>query len=185
METTILVKEIMSTDLITNLPEDTVVEVAKTMSANHIGSVIISENGNNEGIVTERDICYKVVATGKDPSRTQAKEIMATNLITIAPDQTLTDAAKYMVKKKIRRLAVVDKKKVVGIITASDILSVSPNTIEVLRELYDMYSQPAEVEEESDLTEGGICDECATFSDKLIKVNGRYLCEDCEEELEE
>lgn len=185
METTILVKEIMSTDLITNLPEDTVVDVAKTMSANHIGSVIISENGDNEGIVTERDICYKVVATGKDPSQTLAKDIMTANLITISPDKSLIDAARYMVKKNIRRLAVVDKKRIVGIITASDILSVSPNTIEILRELYDMYSQPADAQETSEITEGGVCDECSTFADKLIKVNGRYLCEDCEEELEE
>ncbi|MFQ5800397.1 MAG: cyclic nucleotide-binding/CBS domain-containing protein [Candidatus Hydrothermarchaeales archaeon] len=185
MDTSVRVGEIMSRDLITNSPDDTVVEVAKTMSINHIGSIIITENGNNEGIVTERDICYKVVAQAKDPLKTLAKEIMSSNLVTISPEKTITDAAKLLVKKGIRRLAVVEKRKIVGILTASDILTVSPKTIEVLRELYDVYSSPQEPQiEESGITEGGLCDECGTFTDVLTKVNGRYLCDDCREDLE-
>jgi CBS domain-containing protein len=185
METSVKVREIMSRDLVTNSPDDSVVEVAKTMSTNHIGSVIISENGNDEGIVTERDICYKVVAQDKNPSQVLAKEIMSSGLVSISPDKNLTDAAKVMVKKNIRRLAVVEKGRVVGILTASDILAVSPKTIEVLRELYDIYSANEESSSEStEVTEGGTCDECGTFTDNLNKVNGKYLCDDCREDTE-
>ncbi len=186
METSVRIKEAMSTNLVTTGPDATVVEVAKTMSENKVGSIIITENGDNEGIVTERDICYKVVGVGKEPSTVLAKDIMTINLVTISSEKTITDAAKKMVKKGIRRLAVTEGGKIVGIITASDILAISPNTIEVLRELYEIYASPDEaVESATDvISEGGTCDECATFTDNLIKVDGKYLCDDCREELE-
>ncbi|HDH28683.1 MAG TPA: CBS domain-containing protein, partial [Euryarchaeota archaeon] len=61
METSVRIREAMSTNLITARPNATVVEVARIMSEHKVGSIIITENGDNEGIVTERDICYKVV----------------------------------------------------------------------------------------------------------------------------
>ncbi|MFV2040398.1 MAG: cyclic nucleotide-binding/CBS domain-containing protein [Candidatus Hydrothermarchaeales archaeon] len=186
METSVRIKEAMSTNLVTARPDATAVKVARTMSENKVGSVIITENGDNEGIVTERDICYKVVGAGKDPKTVFAKDIMSTDLVTIPSEKTITDAAKKMVKKGIRRLAVTEEGKIKGIITASDILVISPNTIEVLRELYAICANPDEaIEAASDvITEGGICDECGTFTDNLTKVDGRYLCDDCREELE-
>jgi CBS domain-containing protein len=186
METSVRIKEAMSTSLVTTGPDATIVEVAKLMSEKKVGSIIVTENGDNEGIVTERDVCYKVVAAGKDPSAVFAKEIMTTNLVTISQEKTITDAAKRMVKKGIRRLAVTEEGKIKGILTASDILAVSPNTIEVLRELYEIYANPDEaVEGAIDvITEGGTCDECAAFTDNLTKVDGKYLCDDCREELE-
>ncbi len=186
MDTNVIVKEIMSRDPVKNLPGDSVVDVAKNMYTNKIGSVIISANGVDEGIVTERDICYKVVAQGKDPFKTLAKDIMSLHLVSVEPDKNLIDAAELMVKKGIRRLVVVEKKKVVGILTASDILKVSPKTIEILRELYEIYSEPEPEEslEETELTEGGKCDECGVFTDSLEKVDGRYLCDDCREDIE-
>ncbi len=186
METSVRIKEAMTTSLVTTGPDATIVEVAKLMSEKKVGSVILTENGDNEGIVTERDVCYKVVAMGKDPSAVLAKEVMTTNLVTISQEKTITDAAKLMVKMGIRRLAVTDKGKISGILTASDILAVSPNTIEVLRELYDIYSNPEESlgEPLEEITEGGTCGECGTFTDNLKKTNGNYLCDDCREEIE-
>jgi signal-transduction protein with cAMP-binding, CBS, and nucleotidyltransferase domain len=177
----------MSMALVTQTPSATIEQVAKAMAENQIGSVIITENGTNEGIVTERDICYKVVAKGMDPSKVRAKDVMTTNLVTISADKTITDAAKLMVKKDIRRLAVTEKGRISGILTASDILAVSPKTIEVLQELYEIYSSPEEslAEPSEEITEGGTCDECAVFTDNLRLVDGRYLCDDCKEELEE
>ncbi|HDY74254.1 MAG TPA: CBS domain-containing protein, partial [Euryarchaeota archaeon] len=106
METSVRIREAMSTNLITARPDATVVEVARIMSEHKVGSIIITENGDNEGIVTERDICYKVVGVGKDPKTVFAKDIMTTDLVTIPSEKTITDAAKKMVKKGIRRLAV-------------------------------------------------------------------------------
>ncbi len=186
METSVRIKEAMSTNLVTAGPDATVVEVAKMMSENKVGSIIITEKGENEGIVTERDVCYKVVGAGKDPKAVLARDIMSTNLVTISSEETITDAAKKMVKKGVRRLTVLEEGKIKGILTASDILAISPNTIEVLRELYEIYANPDEaIKTGSDIiSEGGTCDECAAFTDNLTTVNGRYLCDDCREELE-
>jgi signal-transduction protein with cAMP-binding, CBS, and nucleotidyltransferase domain len=186
MDTSVRIKEVMSTKLVTVDPESTMVEVAKKMLKNRVGSVIITENGDNEGILTERDICYKVVAWDKEPSKVLAKDVMTTNLVTIPSEKTITDAAKLMVKRDIRRLAVVEKGKIIGILTASDILGVSPRTIEILQELYEVYSSSEEsgAEEQEKMMEGGTCDECAVFTDNLVLSNGRYLCDDCREELE-
>ncbi|RMF89351.1 MAG: CBS domain-containing protein [Methanobacteriota archaeon] len=185
METSVSIREIMTRHPVTSPPEAPVVDIAKTMFTNHIGSVIISSNGGEEGIVTERDICYKVVAQGRDPSKTLARDIMSSKLVSISPEKSITDAAKLMVKKGIRRLAVVEEGKVVGIVTASDILAVSPKTIEVLRELYDIYSNEEPGAEPSDVMGGGgICDECGGVTDNLTPSNGRYLCDDCREEVE-
>jgi signal-transduction protein with cAMP-binding, CBS, and nucleotidyltransferase domain len=184
METSVRIGEVMSRNLITNSPDATVGDVAKTMDKNKVGSVIITENGDNEGIVTERDICFKVVAKDKNPSITLAREIMTTDLVTISPKKTLTDAAKLMVKKNIRRLAVSNKGRVVGMITATDILSVSPKTIEILREVYEIYSHSDEstVELSEELTEGGTCEECGVFTDNLTRMGSRYICDDCRED---
>jgi len=186
METSVRIREAMSTNLVTAGPGATVVEVAKTMAENNVGSIIITENGDNEGILTERDICYKVVGAGKDPKTVFARDIMSIDLVTISSNKTITDAAKYMVKKGIRRLAVTEEGKVKGILTSSDILAVSPNTIEVLRELYEIYANPDEaIKSASDsISEGGTCDECATFTDNLSNVDGKYFCDDCREDLE-
>jgi len=188
METEVDVRigEIMSKELVTNPPKSTVEQIARAMADHHIGSIIITENGNNEGIVTERDICYKVVAKGLNPSNVLANDIMSTHLVTASADTSITDAAKLMVRKGIRRLAVVEKKKVIGILTASDILAVSPKTVEVLKELYEIYSSPEESSAESvdKITEGGLCEACSVFTDNLTKVDGKYLCDDCREELE-
>jgi len=187
METSVRIRDVMTRRLITSSPDDTVQKVASTMAENRIGSVIITEDGDNEGIVTERDICYKVVAKGLSPSKVLAKEIMTKSLVTISSDSTIIDAAKLMVKKGIRRLVVVESEKIVGILTASDILAVSPETMEVLRELYEIYAEQEEGglgEGEEGLSEGGTCELCGTFVDRLRKVNGKYLCDDCSEDIE-
>jgi len=183
MDTTVIVREAMNKNVVTKSLAAKVNEIAKIMRAKNIGSVIIVDNkGNPAGIVTERDICYKIAAENRDASKTAAKDIMTSKLISISPGKSIEEAAKVMAKKGIRRLAVMEKSKLVGIVTASDILSVSPHTVEVLNELYQIYAGPEEGSAEKPEVEGGVCDECATFTDKLYAVGNRYLCEDCKED---
>jgi len=183
MDTTVIVREAMNKKVVTKSLDASVSEIAKLMKAKNIGSVIIvDKKGNPAGIVTERDICYKVAAENKNAGKTKAKDIMTSKIIFISPEKSIEEAAKMMAKKSIRRLAVMEKGKLTGIITASDILSVSPHTVEVLSELYQIYAGNEVEKEEKPGVEGGVCDECATFTDKLYKVGNRYLCEDCKED---
>ena len=84
-------------------------------------AIILSKQGTPFGIVTERDITWKVAANGLDPKSVKVVEVMSTPLITIDPDADLLEAAKIMRQHKIRRLAVVRKGFLYGILTASNI----------------------------------------------------------------
>ncbi|MEM4250607.1 MAG: CBS domain-containing protein, partial [Candidatus Bathyarchaeia archaeon] len=89
--------------------EATIVEVAEVMTSEDVGSVLVTVNGIEEGILTERDLTRKVLAKGLDPKTTKAKEVMSTPLVTIPQDATLWEAAEAMSRRRVRRLPVVDE----------------------------------------------------------------------------
>ncbi len=97
--------------------DQTIEEAAKTMRDEQIGSILVSEKGEPVGIITERDILYKVVAGGKDPSELKIKEIVSKLLIFIDSNAKVKDAIALMVKKNIRRLVVMDGKSLSGVIS--------------------------------------------------------------------
>jgi CBS domain-containing protein len=113
------------------LSEDTLVaEAAKLMRDKDVLSVLVTSKNSNEpiGIVTERDILYRVVAENKGPFKVTLKDIMSSPLITIAEEESVKDAVLLMRTKHIRRLAV--KKaggKIAGIITLMSIVGNAPS----------------------------------------------------------
>jgi CBS domain-containing protein len=116
------VKAIMTKELVTAKPDVTVTEACKTFASKKIGSIIVSEKDTPVGIITERDIIYKVLAQELDPKKMLLKNIMSKPLVTIGEDDDIGEAADLMTAKGIRRLGVVDKnERLVGIVTASDI----------------------------------------------------------------
>lgn len=131
-----LVAEAMNKNIQTARGDTPVKKLAEIMSENRIGSVIIvSGPGSLEGIVTERDIMSKVVATGKDPSKIVAENIMTKKVIAIDPSKTLEQAADVMTKYKIKKLPVIYQGQIVGIITASDLISYEEKLVEQISSL--------------------------------------------------
>jgi len=96
---------------------ETIEKAARTMRDEQIGSILVSEKGEAVGIVTERDILYKVVAGGKDSSKLKLKDIMSKPLISIDSNAKVKEAIALMAKEGIRRLVVKEGKKVVGVIS--------------------------------------------------------------------
>ncbi len=126
----------MRKDVQTIRPDATVREAAEIMSEHKVGSVVvISGGGKLVGILTERDIIYDVVATPLIPEKTKVEEIMTKEVISISPERTLEDAADLMVEKKIRKLPVIEGHKLVGIVTASDLITYEEKLIEKISEL--------------------------------------------------
>jgi len=126
-----LVKEVMNRNVKTVRPEDTVKDAAKIMNEHRIGAlVVVSGTGEVVGILTERDILTDVVATGKSADDVKVSEIMTPNIITITPDKTLEEAADVMTENKIKKLPVVHEGRLVGIITASDLIAYEKDLIE-------------------------------------------------------
>ena len=113
------VRDFMSTNVITIDVQGTVLEAAKLMHQQDVGDLVVMEGIVAKGIVTERDLVRRVMAQ-KKPLDTKVSEVMSDPLITIDEESPLRDAARKMVKYKIRRLPVTRNNVLVGIIATSD-----------------------------------------------------------------
>jgi len=178
----IFVRDVMNSPLVSGSKEDSVADLARKMVEFKVGSVVIIDGDRVEGVVTDGDMVRKVVARDLQPSVTKAKEIMSAPLYTIDASKEVTEAARMMRKLGIKRLGVVHKGKVVGIISMSDVLSVTP-------ELVDLVSEKARIlTGESRRATGfvsGYCDLCNQWSDYLLEMDGRFICEECRSEAPE
>lgn len=170
------VKEAMKSYVVTIAPNAALDEVAKIMASNKIGSVVVVENGKPTGIITDSDI-VAAAAGRKDLRKTKVSGLSLRRLITTAPDEDLMKAARVMVKDGIKRLPVVDKGKLVGILTDKEVLSSTPEMIEILSERLKARCGVPLVD--NNQTISGICEDCSGYSDELKHENGRWICEDC------
>jgi len=118
----ILVKDIMTKALISVEPGTTVFQVAKMMEQGGIGAVLVKKDGTTSGIITDRDFAIKI-ATQKLPLETPVDKVTSYPLETINSSETILVAADQMSSKKIRKLAVVEDGKIVGIITSTDLVN--------------------------------------------------------------
>ena len=113
------VKKLMTKNVIKIDLQKTIFEAATLMKEKEVGCLVIIDDKIPVGIVTERDFVRRVVANNL-PSDIGISKIMSKPLITIEPDSSLREAARLMLKKKIRKLPIVVEKKLVGIIVVSD-----------------------------------------------------------------
>jgi len=118
----ILIKDIMTKALISVEPGTTVFQVAKMMEQGGIGAVLVKKDGTTSGIITDRDFAIKI-ATQKLPLETSVDKVTSYPLQTINSSETILVAADQMSSKKIRKLAVVEDGKIVGIITSTDLVN--------------------------------------------------------------
>jgi CBS domain-containing protein len=128
------VSDVMTTELVTAKPDETVVDAARKMAENAVGSVVVvDEHGVLLGIVTERDIVVRVVAKGLNPATTLVGEIMTRNPVTIYEDASLSAAAELMRRKKVSHLPVINEEgRIVGMVSRSDIVRLAPSLLDVL-----------------------------------------------------
>ena len=174
-ETRVPLKEIMRHNPTTISSGATVAKAAASMCHDDVGSCIVLNHNLPVGIVTEQDINCKVVAKDLKPSTVHVNEIMSTPLITVSAEKTVGDAAHMMVTHKVRRLPVVDEnKKVIGIVTVRDLLTVSNELNELLTDLIEINRE--------EIVEQGICSRCSQMSDDLKRVDSVLLCPRCREE---
>jgi len=176
-----LVKDVMSSPVVTADDSTPASDVAKLMEKHNVGCVIINDKtGRPIGIITERDLVVRVVAKNLQPGEVKAKEIMSSPLVTISSEKTVSDAAREMSRLNIRRLGVMYKGELVGIISSKDILAVTPELIEIIQEKARIENQSM-VEEHEGFSSAGYCDSCGEWSDDLREVEGSFLCEECRE----
>ncbi len=118
------VLELTATDPLICLPPDaTIQQAAQEMLRHHIGAVLIVENGQTIGIVTERDINYRAVATGKDSSVTPLAAIMTREPTMIPPETKASDALRQVVRNRFRYALVGRDGIAAGIVVISRIFA--------------------------------------------------------------
>jgi CBS domain-containing protein len=183
----LLVKDVMSSPAGTALESATANRVAALMDKNAYGCIIVTtKDGKPIGIITERDLVVRVLAKNKKPDIVTAKKVMTAPVMTIEPDVTISEAARRMSRLDIRRLAVMYKEKLVGIVSSKDILGVMPELLETIQEkaLIEGENMAEEAEKEAAPLAGN-CDHCGVWSDDLEEIDGQFYCEDCRVELED
>jgi CBS domain-containing protein len=120
-ETSVLVSKLMTRKVESTTPNAKVLDIAKKMGKERIGSVIVNKGGKPWGIFTERDLLTKVIYMGGSLDQVVEK-YSSVPLITIGPDCSIHKAAKTMAVKHIRRLPILEGDKLTGIITARDLV---------------------------------------------------------------
>jgi len=116
------VSEVMQNNIVSIPSSASIQEAAKLMANANIGSILVTENAKFIGILTERDLLKKVVATGLDPKKETVKGIMSSPLITIDSEADLEAANSLMERNRIRRLPITINGRIEGIITSRTIL---------------------------------------------------------------
>lgn len=175
MTTRVLVRDVMNSPIISSSPDSNIKEIAEKMKKERIGSIVIFKNEEPVGIVTDWDIVTDGFSRDVPPSSIIASEIMK-RLYTIEGEETITEAARLLRKHNIKRLGVVYKNRLVGIISSSDVIAVTPDLIDVVSE------KSALIRGETGRPQGhisGYCDECGEWSDLLLYNEGTFICEEC------
>ena len=129
------VEDVMIKEVITIDENATVKEAAEVMNKFEIGCLLAVRKGKAMGILTERDLLKRVVAEAKDTSKTKVKDIMTSPLVVVEPAMDLEEAVKLMFQMKIKKLPVVDGKRLVGLVSLTDIARVQPEMIRILKQL--------------------------------------------------
>lgn len=181
-----LVKDVMTSPVIT-IDEDGIVhEAATLMDKNDVGCIIVTDKKSKPiGIITERDLITRVLAKNLLSSKVKAKKVMTSPLLTIDPDESLAEAARKMSRLNVRRLGVIYKGNLVGLVSSKDILAVTPELLETIQERAKIDKEAAPEEEAPEPRPlAGYCDHCGRWSDSLKEIEGQLLCEECQVELQ-
>ncbi len=129
----VLTRDIMVSKVITITRDSTVEEAVKLMNEHEIGCLIVTDNQKAIGIVTERDLMKRILARSEETKRIKVKEVMSTPLISIEPNVEIGDASRLMFQKNIKKMPIVKKDELLGLVTLTDILRIQPQLIKMYK----------------------------------------------------
>jgi CBS domain-containing protein len=116
------VSDVMSARPYCVSPETPISEAAEVMEREDIGAIPVLEGDQLTGMITDRDIVVRAIAKGKDPRGMPVREVWTRDVVTVSPDDNLSDAMKLMASYQVRRLPVVDdESRLVGVVAQADV----------------------------------------------------------------
>ncbi len=181
MTSGIIVADVMTRNPITIDPEINLFDCVKKMLKNKVGSFpIIDENKFLIGFISQRDILWAIIKkSGKDFKKIKARDISTKKLTTISPKAPIEETFNKL--KKYRKLPVVQKGKLIGLVTARDVLNFNPEIYPELEELSKIKEESEKLKRVTKFKERayeGICEECGNYG-ALFKSGKGMVCEEC------
>jgi|SRR3989344_1373637 len=129
----IKVSEVMNRFPVITSKNELLPKAARKMLSHNVGCLIVKEKDTLIGIVTEKDIVEDAVAKELNIKKTRVKDVMSIAMINISPDDDILDAIRKMKREDVRRLPVLDGRKLVGLLTVRDILRAEPKLFDYFR----------------------------------------------------
>jgi len=180
--TQITVSDVMTRDPITIKPETTLLECAKKMVRNRVGSLLLVTNKKLVGFISEKDILWALIKKSKEElSRIKAIDISPRKIATIKPSATIDEAMSKMKKFKFKKLPVIHEGELVGIITTKDILNFKPEFYPELEEFAQIREEEKKLKRIKRTKKSiydGVCEECGNH-EILTNIDGMLICDSC------
>ena len=129
----IRMRDVMVKQVITTRKDSTVEEAVKLMNEREIGCLIVTENNRPIGILTERDLLKRILVKSKDLKGMKVQDVMSMPLISVEPNVQIGDASRLMLQKNIKKMPIVKKGELVGLVTLTDILRIQPQLIKMYK----------------------------------------------------
>ncbi len=189
-----VIKNLRVTDVMTRSPavispDLNLVECAKVLIKKRVGSLILVDNKKIKGLLTEKDIVWALTKKSSiDLKNFRAKDVASKKVKTVKPTLELEKALKIMRRTGFRRLPVVYKGGLVGIVTIKDILRIDPSLHQGVPNELDIKEEEEKLKRRENISDRpesnrqGLCEECGNF-DWLVKVDNRVICESCMDEM--
>ena len=132
---TLKVEDVMTKEVITIDETATIKEAAEIMDKNEISCLIALRKGRAIGIITERDLLKRIIVEAKNPEKTKVGKVMSSPLAVVAVGTDLETALRLMFLKKIKKLPIVNKESILGLVSLTDIARCQPAIITLLKTL--------------------------------------------------
>ena len=134
------IRDVMTQSVIPIAPEENVAVAARTLTHYNIGILpVCGDDGCLQGLVTDRDIVTRCLASGRDPLKTAVSDVMSGNLVCAAPDMDVAEASRLMGSRQIRRLPVLEDGKLCGMVSLGD-MARAGDAANTLRQISDNIS---------------------------------------------
>jgi len=176
MKTGIKIADAMTKSPVIVGPEESIFNCVKKMIKSGVGSLLVMDKGKLLGIITEKDMLTKVMARNLDIKKIPVEKVMSKKPISVSSEEDLYDAMLLMSREEVRRLPVVDKGELVGLLTYKDVLSIQPDLYDLVISHFNI----RESERKSMLNGSleGTCQSCNSYS-ALEKQGKKWVCESC------
>ncbi|NOR84679.1 CBS domain-containing protein [archaeon] len=174
------ISEIMSNPVSIIDKNETILDASVIMKIKSIRGLVVVDKDKILGIITERDIVSKVVAVNRNPKKTKIKNVMTHKIVISNINETIDEVANKMYANRIGRILIMDlNDEIVGIVTKTDIIKITPAIIEIFTQKALMDEFPNMDEQTTNET---ICADCGNETSDLVKVDNRWLCKNCSDD---